>query len=172
MPTTQNNSYFKVAYFQVAGPVQSSNTTNSLFRTLQQLFILLALNLGSYCNPSPPPQPMLLFKRAGVRGRVLTLDPIGPLSPGPFPDGVSRITREGEAWSLLFLSFHFLLSTSHIWYMFTCLVHGKERSLRKRTLFCSLLCSHPTKRHSKLCSVNCEQGGPACCPSRAYCLEG
>ena len=51
MPTAQNNSYFKVAYFQVAGPVQSSNTTNSLFRTRQQLLILLALNLGSYCKP-------------------------------------------------------------------------------------------------------------------------
>lgn len=97
MPTTQNNSYFKVAYFQVAGPVQSYNTINSLFRTLQQLLILLALNLGSYCNPSSPPQPMLLFKRAGVRGRVLTLDPIGPLPPGPFPDVISRIPREGKA---------------------------------------------------------------------------
>ena len=114
MPTIQNNSYFKVAYFQVAGPVQSFNTTNSLFRTLQQLLILLDLNLSSHCNFSPPPQPMLLFKRAGVRGWVLTLDPIGPLPPGLLPDGVSRIPREGEAWSILFLSFHFLLSTFYI----------------------------------------------------------
>lgn len=95
MPTTQNNSYFKVAYFQVAGPIQSSNTTNSLFKNLQQLLILLGLNLSSDCNPCPPPQPMLLFKRAGVRGRVLALDPIGPLPPGQLSDGVSR-TPEKE----------------------------------------------------------------------------
>ena len=152
MPTIQNNSYFKVAYFQVAGPVQSFNTTNSLFRTLQQLLILLDLNLSSHCNFSPPPQPMLLFKRAGVRGWVLTLDPIGPLPPGPLPDGVSRIPREGEAWSILFLSFHFLLSTSYIWCMFTCLVHGKERSLRKG--LCFIHFSAPTLRNA---AVNCAQ---------------
>lgn len=169
MPTIQNNSYFKVAYFRVAGPIQSFDTTSSLFRTLQQLLISLALNLSSYCNLSPPPQPMLLFKRAGVRGWVLTLDPIGPLPPGPLLDGVSRIPREGEAWSILFLSFHFLLSTSYIWCMFS---PREGKVPEKRTFFYSLLCPYPAKRRSKLCSVNCEQGGRSCCPPRAYCLEG
>lgn len=116
---------------------------------------------------------MLLFKRDGVGSgswfrTTSVLLPLGRLLPR-----ASRTSREGEAWRIPFLSFHFLLSTSHILCIFTDLVHGKARSLRKRALFCSLLCPHcpaplAHSRHSK----NCEQGRLYCCPSIAYCLEG
>lgn len=111
MPTIQNNSYFKVAYFRVAGPIQDFDATSSLFGDSATASHLTCLEPEFLLQPLSSPTNAAL-QRAESGGGVLTLDPIGPLprkdrSLMEFPGSQRRSL-------ILFLSFHFLLSTSYI----------------------------------------------------------